>query len=79
MLQAIKDVAFATFPGLIGKLISNYIPESEITEKGHLDQQKQRPAATAAENVTPLYTKAGENTIKLLLQLFEPTEKNIMT
>ena len=41
----------------------------------HLDQQKQRPAAAAAVNVTPLSTKSGENTSELLLQLFDPTEK----
>ena len=37
-------------------------------------QQKQRPAAAAAENVTPLYTNAGENTSEVLLQIFDPTE-----
>ena len=60
--------------GLTEKLISKYLPESEITAKGHLDQQKQRPATAAAENITPLSTKSGENTSEVLIQLFEPTE-----
>ena len=76
LLQAIKDGSFSTWPGLIEKLISKYLPESDITAKVHLDQQKQRPAAAAAENVTYLSTKAGENTSKVLLHIFDPTEKN---
>ena len=36
-------------------------------KKGHLEQQKQRPAAEAAANVTPLSTKSGENTSEVLL------------
>ena len=76
LLQAIKDGSFSTWPGLTEKLISKYLPESEITEKGHLYQQKQRPAAAAAANVTHLSAKAGENTSKVLLQIFDPTEKN---
>ena len=32
--------------------------------------------AAVAANVTPLYTKPGENTSEVLLQLFDPTEKN---
>ena len=64
------------WPGLTEKLISKYLPESDITAKGHLYQQKQRPAAVSAANVTPLSTKSGENTSEVLLQLFDPT-KNI--
>ena len=79
LLQAIKDGSFSTWPVLTEKLISKYLPESEITEKGHLDQQKQQPAAAAAANVTPLSTKSGENTSEVLLQLFDPTGKNILT
>ena len=66
-------------PGLTEKIISKHLTESEITAKGHLDQQKQRPAASAAENVTPLSTKSVENTSEVLLQLFNPTEKIILT
>ena len=77
LLQAIKDGSFSTWPGLTEKIISKYLPELEITEKGHLDQQKQRPVATEATNVTPLSTKAGWNTSEVLLQLFGPTEKNL--
>ena len=61
-------------PELTEKLISNYLPESDITEKGHLDQQKQRPEAEEAANVTPLSTNSGENKSEVLLQLFDPTE-----
>ena len=75
LLQAIKDGSFSTWPGLTEKLISKYLPESEITAKAHLDQQKQQPESAAAANVTPLYTKVGENRSELLLQLFDPTEK----
>ena len=48
LIQEIKDGSFSTCPGLIEKLISKYLPESEITSKGHLDQQKQRPTTAAA-------------------------------
>ena len=61
------------------KLISNYIPESDITSKGNLDQKKQRPVASAAENLTPLSTKVGENTSEVLLQIFDPTKTFILT
>ena len=76
LLQAIKDGSFSMWPVLTENLISKYIPESEITSKGHLDQQKQLPAAAAASNITPLSTKSGENTSEVLLQIFDPIEKN---
>ena len=38
LIQAIKDGSFSTWPGLTEKLISKYLPESEITAKRHLDQ-----------------------------------------
>ena len=38
LLQEIKDESLSTLPGLTEKLISEYLPESEITAKGHLDQ-----------------------------------------
>ena len=41
----------------------------------HPDQQKQRPSAAAEANVTPLFTKSGENTSEVLPHLFDPTEK----
>ena len=44
---------------------------------GHLYQKKQGPEEAAAANMTPLSTKAGENTNEVLLQIFEPTEKNL--
>ena len=79
LLQAIKYGSFSTWPGLTEKLISNYLPESEITAKGHLDQQKQIPEASADANVTPLSTNAGENTSEVILCLFYPTENFILT
>ena len=79
LIQAIKGGSFSTWPGLTEKLISKYLPELDITEKGHLYQQKQQPATAAVANVTPLSTKSGENTSEVLLQLFDPTEKNILT
>ena len=77
LLQVIKDGAFVTWTGLTEKLISKYLPESEITAKGHLYQHKKRPAAAAAANVTPLATEAGEKKSEGLLQLFDSTEKNM--
>ena len=47
--------------------------------KGHQNQQNKRPLAEAATNVTPIETKAGENTNEILLQIFDPTEKYILT
>ena len=67
------------WPGLTENLISNYLLESDITAKGHLDQQKQRPAAAVVANVKPLFTNSGENTSEVLLQLFDPTEIFILT
>ena len=64
-----------TWPGLTEKPISKYLLESDITEKGHLYQQKQQPATAAAANVIHLSTKSGENTSEVLLQLFDPTKK----
>ena len=66
-------------PGLTEKLFSKHLTESEITSKGHLEQKKQLPAEASAANVTHLYTKTGENTSEVLLQLFNPTEKIILT
>ena len=62
--------------GLTEKLISKYLPQSEITAKGNLNHQKQIPAAASAKNVTPLSTKAGENTNEVLLQIFDPNLNN---
>ena len=42
-------------------------------------QQKQQPAAAAAANITPLSTKAGDKTSEVFLQVFDPTEKYILT
>ena len=53
--------------GLTEKLILKYLPESEITSKGHLYQQKQQPEASEAANLTPLSIKAGENTSEVVL------------
>ena len=75
LLQEIKYVSFASWPGLTEEPVSKYLPESDITAKLHLDQQNQRPAAEANANVTPLSTKARENTSEVLLQIFDPTEK----
>ena len=75
LLQATKYGAFATWPGITAKLISRYLPESDIPAKGPLDHEKKRPAAAASANVTPLATREGENKNEVLLQLFDPTEK----
>ena len=56
-------------------MISKYLLELDITAKGHLYHQKQLPATAAVANVTPLFTKSGENTIEVLLQVFDLTEK----
>ena len=80
LLQEIKDLSLVTWTGLTEILISKYLPESEIMDKGHLIQQNQRPKpSTEAENVTNLSTKERENTSELLLQIFELTEKIILT
>ena len=71
LFQKINDGSFATYPGLIQKLITNYIPDSELTSKENLDQQKQRLVPAAAENVTHISTKIIESTNKILLQLFD--------
>ena len=51
LLQEIKDGSFSTWSGLTEKPITKYLPESEITEKGHLYQQKQRPEAAVSSPV----------------------------
>ena len=40
LLQEIKDGSFSTWSGLTEKLISKYLPESEITEKGTWTSRK---------------------------------------
>ena len=75
LIQAIKDGSFKTWSGLTERLISKYLPESYITAKGNLDQQKQQLFSSAATNVTPLATNEVENTSEVLLQIFDPTEK----
>ena len=76
LIQEIKDGSFGTWTGLTERLISKYLPESEITVKGNLNQNNQQPAASAVTNVTHITTKLGENKSELLLQLFDPTKKN---
>ena len=75
LLQVIKGESFSKWPVITEKLISKYIPESEITPKGYLEHQKQCTAAAEAANLTYLSTKVGENTSEVLLQRFDPTEK----
>ena len=74
LIQAINYGSFATCPRLTAKIIIKYLPESEITAKGNLNQQNQRSVESAAANVTPIVTKAGENTNEIPLQIFDPTE-----
>ena len=74
LLQAIKDRYFSEWPGLTEKLISKYLPESYITAKGKLDQNKQWQAAEADTNVTPLSIIVGKNTSEVILQIFDPTD-----
>ena len=77
LIQAIKDGYSTTWPVLTERLISKYLPESDITTKGNLDHQKQLPVAVSAANVTRLSTKSGDNTSEVLLQLFDPAEKKL--
>ena len=46
------------------KRISKYLPESEITTKGHLNQQKQQPVTEDAEKATPIATNAIDKIMK---------------
>ena len=41
-LDAIQRNFFATWPGLTPDIVRRYLPPSEATVKGHLDQQRQR-------------------------------------
>ena len=41
-LNAIQRNFFATWPGLTPESVRRYLPSSEATVKGHLDQQRQR-------------------------------------
>ena len=40
-LDAIQQNFFATWPGLTPDIVRRYLPPSEVTVKGHLDQQRQ--------------------------------------
>ena len=75
LLPEINDRYFATCPGLTVKLITKYLPDSEITAKEKLDQQKQRTVVADSTNETPIETKARENTNEIILHQFDPTEK----
>ena len=57
--------SFSIWTGLTEKLIKKYPLDSEITIKGHLDQQKQPPVAAAVTNVAPVATKEVEKKITL--------------
>ena len=46
LLQAIGNQLFKTFPGLTYKLISNHIPPSTPTDKGHMKRSKQNIRST---------------------------------
>ena len=78
LLQALYDGYFSTWPDLTAKIITKYLPKSEITAKGQLEKQKERSVATSAANVTFIETKAGENKNAILFHLFDPTEKYII-
>ena len=68
LIQKIKVGAFVTCPEITANFISKYLLESDFTAKGNLAQQNQRPPTVEAANMTPLATKAGDNTSEVLLQ-----------
>ena len=55
--------------------MTKYLPDSEITAKGHLDQNHQHTVEVAATYVTPIATNEVKNTNEILLHTFEPTEE----
>ena len=61
------------------KIITKYLPESKITVKGYLDQQKKGPVTAASENIIYIATMAGETTTEIFLQLFDPTKNMYIT
>ena len=57
-LQAIKDGAFQTWPGLTLDLIRKHLPKLESTSLGHLHQQKTKLRST--RNNPPQHTPEEE-------------------
>ena len=50
ILQAIDNQPFKTFPGLTYELISNHLPPSTATDKGHMKRRNQISAAHGVIN-----------------------------
>ena len=59
LLQATNYGSFSTWIWITPKLLTKYLPESEIASKVHLDQQKQLQVAEVATNITPVSINTG--------------------
>ena len=52
-IDAIHRNFFATWPGLTTDVVQRYLPQSDATVKGHLDQQRQRKRKQPISDETP--------------------------
>ena len=52
-IDAIQRNFFATWPGLTPDIVRRYLPQSDATVKGHLDQQRQRKRKQPISDETP--------------------------
>ena len=52
-IDAIQCNFFATWPGLTSDVVRRYLPQSDATVKGHLDQQRQRKRKQPISDKTP--------------------------
>ena len=52
-IDAIQRNFFATWPGLTSDVVWRYLPQSDATVKGHLDQQRQRKRKQPVSDETP--------------------------
>jgi hypothetical protein len=76
-LRAIKAGYFATWPGLTPELVTQHLPKSIASVKGHLDQQRKnvrstKPTPTKLSS-EPSFERLDQRTNVVFANIFEPT------
>jgi hypothetical protein len=76
-LGAIKAGYFATWPGLTPELVTQHLPKSIASIKGHLDQQRKNVCSTkpTPTNLSsePSLERLDQRTNVVFANIFEPT------
>jgi hypothetical protein len=76
-LRAIKAGYFATWPGLTPELVTQHLPKSIASVKGHLDQQRKNVRSTkptpAKLSSEASFERLDQRTNVVFANIFEPT------